>query len=189
MSYRENLLKHIRSIWFYSVPQWPQDLNAIEELNGINLSWEPPRFPSFSRIINYKIQRICGRHKETTIFVPVEKLSYLISDVFPSETYSFAIKSSCSTLDNTCDSELSHLIKWNTKSKWTLLFQFNCWNVLKHITLILIIALLICFWKCVSMNFKLSFCRNITCTKKNDLILITGKSFVSIYVACTYYIQ
>ncbi|VDI36871.1 Hypothetical predicted protein, partial [Mytilus galloprovincialis] len=95
-------------------PQQPQDLKAIEELNGINLSWEPPRFPSFTRIINYKVQQICGGH-EKTICVPAEKSSYLVSDVFPSQTYSFAIKSTCRTLDNTCDSELSHSIKCTAK--------------------------------------------------------------------------
>ncbi|CAG2212473.1 unnamed protein product [Mytilus edulis] len=95
-------------------PQQPQYLKAIEELNGINLSWEPPRFPSFTRIINYKVQQICDGH-EKTICVPAEKSSYLVSDVFPSQTYSFAIKSTCRTLDNTCDSELSHSIKCTAK--------------------------------------------------------------------------
>lgn len=119
------LIKHVSFILFYADPQQPQDLKAKEEFNGINLSWEPPRFPSFTRIINYKVQQICGGHEET-ICVPAEKSSYLVSDVFPSQTYSFAIKSTCRTLDNTCDSELSHPIKYTAKGKCALLYLFNC---------------------------------------------------------------
>lgn len=73
---------------------------------------------------NYKIQQICGGNVET-ICVSAKKSSYLMSDVFPSQKYSFAIKSCCSSLDKTCESELSHPFECTTKGKIYMLVSFQ----------------------------------------------------------------
>ncbi|CAG2212481.1 unnamed protein product [Mytilus edulis] len=68
-------------------PSPPQGLKAEVEMIGIRLTWDPPS----CQVSKYQIERITDGHKDL-MDSSAEETSHLISDVFPSQMYYFAIK-------------------------------------------------------------------------------------------------
>lgn len=80
------------------MPLPPSGLKATAGINGINLTWNPPPCPYFGGDSNYEIRRTINGHTDKFI-VLADRTFYLMSDVFPSQIYSFAVKACCTKLN------------------------------------------------------------------------------------------
>lgn len=114
-------------------PQHPRNLKGEAGVDGIKLTWEPPSYPSLKKIHYYKIER--RTNGKTDILNSSEKKNYyLMSDVLPSQTYSFAIKTCCSTSDKECESNFSVSINCTAKSNLSNSFNWLLVSVLDFTT-------------------------------------------------------
>lgn len=94
-------------------PSPPQGLKAEVEMIGIRLTWDPPS----CQVSKYQIERITDGHKDL-MDSSAEETSHLISDVFPSQMYYFAIKLCCTLFDKNCESKFSNHIPCKAGGKF-----------------------------------------------------------------------
>lgn len=93
----------------------PQGLQARVEMVGIRLTWDPPP----CQVSKYQIEIITNGQKVLRD-LSAEETSHLISDVLPSQIYSFAIKACCTLFDENSESKFSDRIECKAGGKFNI---------------------------------------------------------------------
>lgn len=76
----------------------PKNLKVVADFEGIHLSWFVPEYPSIDKIRHFIVEINDGN--KDIINISSNKSSFLISDVFPSTSYSIRMAISVRTGNN-----------------------------------------------------------------------------------------